>query len=356
MLPFLLLSGLAWAQARPVTPTYSGNCQAPSWSPDGARLTFEVNDHEARKLELYAYRPGGGNPTAVRPPVAAAPARTAGFTGSGGGLVIADVAWAPAMIGRFVYTASTGTGDYDVFVEGSSTPLSSSPDAEGDPTWSADSFSIVFTSGRTGQGDLYLVDLRALGQPPRRLTQGADAAELDARFSPTGRALVYVSHRNGADRVMLIEDVDAPSPKPLTAAGGSQTRPTWSPDGARIAFYDHSDPNGRVDLAVIPRGGGPAQVLVKGVVPNTRGPSWTADSRHLVLVKDEDDRFDPVYAVPADGSAQPRLIATGTVGNADTDVVRGTDGKTWLAVAAQGLSGDTTRDFRRIFVMPLSGL
>ena len=111
MLPLLLLSGLAWAQARPVSPTYSGNCQAPSWSPDGARLTFEVNDHEARKLELYAYRPGGGAPTAVRPPVPAAPTRTAGFTGSGGGLVIADVAWAPAMIGRFVYTASTGTGD-----------------------------------------------------------------------------------------------------------------------------------------------------------------------------------------------------------------------------------------------------
>ena len=349
-----LLTALAFGQARPVTPTYSGNCQAPSWSPDGARLSFEVNDHEARKVELYLYKPGAGEPVVVRPPVSAG-SRTAGFSGAQGRSVVGELAWGPKLVGRYVYAASTGAGDYDIFIEGSASPMAPSPDTDGDPTWSADSFFIAFTSGRTGQGDLYLLDLRSIDQPPKRITQNGDAAELGARFSPTGHALVYVSHRDGNDRIMLIEDVTAPAAKALTPAGGSQTRPTWSPDGAMVAYYEHSDPGGRVDLAVVPRGGGAAKVLAKGVVPNTRGPSWTPDSKHIVLVKDDDDRFDPVYVVPAAGAA-PRPVQTGTVGNTDTDVAVGTDGKLWLAVAAQGLTGDEKRDFRRIFVMPMSGI
>jgi Tol biopolymer transport system component len=349
-----LLSALAFGQARPVTPTYAGNCQAPAWSPDGGRLSFEVNDHDARKVELYMYKPGAGDPVPVRPPVSSG-GRTAGFSGAQGRSVVGDLAWGPKMIGRYVYAASNGSGDYEIFIEGSANPMAPSPDTDGDPTWSADSFFIAFTSGRTGQGDLYLIDLRAIDQPPRRLSANNDAAELDARFSPAGHSLVYVSHRDGSDRLMLIEDVAAPSAKALTSAGGSQTRPTWSPDGTQVAFYDHSAPDGRVDLAVVGRGGGAPRVLVKGVVPNTRGPTWTPDSRHIVLVKDEDDRLDPVYAVPLAGPS-PRLIQTGTVGNTDTDVVLGTDGKLWLAVAAQGLTGDDKRDFRRVFVMPLTGL
>ena len=37
----------------------------------------------------------------------------------------------------------------------------------------------------------------------------------------------------------------------------------------------------------------------------------------------------------------------------DVDVARGTDGRTWMAVAAQGLAWDKVRDFKRIYVMPI---
>ena len=42
-----------------------------------------------------------------------------------------------------------------------------------------------------------------------------------------------------------------------------------------------------------------------------------------------------------------------TVGNGDIDIVEGTDGRTWLAIAAQGRVDDPVRDFKRIYVMAL---
>jgi Tol biopolymer transport system component len=355
MTSIILLSSLIWAQARPVTPAYKGHCQAPVWSRDGARLAFEVNDHNLRKVELYVYAPGGGDPKPVRPPLPSGGDRAAAFGATSTQQVANEIAWAPAHINRFVYSASTTAGDYELFIEGAAAAVAASPGADPDPHWSPDGLSITFTSARSGQGDLYLVDLRNIAQAPRRLTTSATSAELDARFSPDSQRIAYVGHTSTGDKVMVLDNLAAPTPRNLVTGSGSQTRPSWSPEGGRIAFYDHTDDGGRVDLAVVPAIGGAKKVLVQGVVPNSKGPTWTPDGKGIVYVKDDDQNFDPLYWISGDGGS-PRPIETGTVGNTDTDIVKGTDGKIWLALAAQGRDQDPTRDFRRIYVMPLSGL
>ncbi|RME24191.1 MAG: hypothetical protein D6798_11775, partial [Deltaproteobacteria bacterium] len=133
-----------------------------------------------------------------------------------------------------------------------------------------------------------------------------------------------------------------------------QTRPSFSPDGTRVAYYSNQEQPDRWDLYVIPATGGEARKLAEGVVMNARGPTWTPDGRTIVYVLDDDDAFDPVWRVSVDEPGDARRVPTGTVGNGDLDLTVGTDGATWLAVAAQGRQTDAVRDFKRIYVMQLT--
>jgi len=349
LVPTLLLS-TALAGARPISPAYDGNCQLPTWSPDGSRLSYEVNYHDRKVIELYVYEPGQGDPTPVRP-VERGSSMTAGFSTGGGESVTHEVSWAPANIGRFVYSASTASKDYDIFIDQAG-PVAAGAGADGGPQWSPDGRWIAFTSARSGQGDLYLVDTHRIEAQPAQLTTDPESAELFASWSPHGFSLIYVGHNDSGDSIYIIEHVENPQPKLLVDWGATQTRPTFSPDGKRVAFYSNHDDNERFDLYVMSLGSKPYPVA-RGVVMNARGPTWTPDSSHLVYVKDDDDRYDPVYLASVLSPDSAKRLATGTVGNGDVDVVRGTDGRTWLAIAAQGRDNDKVKDFKRVYVMEL---
>ena len=347
------LPNVARAGARPASPLYEANCQSPSWSPDGGRLSWEVNDHEKRTVSTYVYTPGQGPPRRVMPGGrSASSSLTAGFSGSTAPAVAQELSWSPAATGRFVYSAATDSRDYDLFLD-TGTPLAVAPGVDGGPSWSPDGKAIVFTSGRSGQGDLYLLDVGALDRPPRLLVSSPTTSEVFASWSPDSRRLVFVSHTEQGDEIQLVSDLASPSPRALTSWGHTQTRPRFSPDGAWIAFYSNHLKSDRFDLYVMPSSGGEPKLIASGVVLNSRGPSWTPDSSRLVYVLDDDNRLDPVMSAPLNNPTAAVVVATGTVGNGDTDVARGTDGKVWLAVAAQGKVGDESRTFKRIYVMEL---
>jgi Tol biopolymer transport system component len=348
-LTLLLAAPLALAAAKAISPKVDGNCQAPIWSTDGGKLAYEVNFHDKKSVELYVYTPGTDKPVRVKPPGGGGSATTAGFSGAGGESVAHELTWAPAKLGLFVYAGSNPARDYDLYTSQGS-PLSPAPGADGNPHWSADGARIVFSSARSGQGDLYLIDIAQTDKPPRQLTSFPLSSELYPRLSPDGRSVVYVGRSAHGENLFVVPDVSAPSIQRLTDWPHVQTRPTWSPDGKKIAFYSTREDPKRVDLYVTQVGGTPTLVS-RGVVMSARGPAWLPDSTGLVYVQDDDERYDPVYQVALATPAAPTLVATGTVGNTDLDLVKGTDGATWLAVAAQGLETDKVRDFRRIYVM-----
>jgi len=119
-----------------------------------------------------------------------------------------------------------------------------------------------------------------------------------------------------------------------------------------VAAAQLADPR-RFDLVVAEaRDGAVPRVLVEGVLRDANGPSWTPDGRHLVVVRDDDAALDPVVVVPVDGGP-PRALELGTVGHGDLDLVE-RDGALWLAWVAQGRVDDPVRDFKRLFVAPVS--
>lgn len=348
----LLLFAAALAGARPLSPLYEANCQAPQWSPDGSKLAWEVNDHEKRTITLYVHTPGQPQPRKVIVPRSSSTSLTGGFTTSGSGeSVTHELSWAPNAPGRFVYSASTGARDYDLFLD-SGTPVAQSPAVDGGAAWSPDGRWIVFSSSRTGQGDLYLLDAASLSGQPRLLASSPDASELYAAWSPDSKAVAYVSHTDNGDQIMVIQELATPRPRALTDWSHTQTRPRFSPDGQRVAFYSNHDKPDRFDLWVAPLSGEAPRLIAQGVVLNARGPTWTPDGR-LIYVSDDDNRLDPVMIATLGDNVALKTLATATLGNGDLDVARGTDGKTWLAIAAQGREGDLTRTYKRIYVMEL---
>ncbi len=346
----LPLASLA-AGARPISPAFEGNCQVPVWSRNGARLAYEVNFHDQKRIDLYVHTPGAGEPRKVTPVQRGSSALTAGF-GTAAESVAHEASWGPAFIDRFVYSASNASRDYDLYIDQAGA-IAPAPGADGGPSWSPDGRWIAFTSARTGQGDLYLIDAHQIDAPPRQLTTAPTTSELYATWAPDGKRLVYVAHTDSGDNLWAIDDMQAVAPRQLTTASGTQTRPAISPDGKRVAYYSNQDDPERWDLYVVDAAGGAPARLAQGVVMNARGPSWTPDSKGLVYVRDDDDAFDPVFRVSLADPGRPAKVATGTVGNGDLDVTRGTDGATWLAIAAQGRQEDDVRDFKRIFVMQL---
>jgi Tol biopolymer transport system component len=296
-----------------------------------------------------------------RPPdpcAGASAAATRGFSTAARVDATQALAWAPrapaAGFGTFAFSGSDATSDLDLYVQAgpAGARVEGGPGADSDPRWVPGSARrVIFTSARTGSGDLYLVDLDQ-GELTR-LTDAPRTAELYAAPSPDGTRVAYVAHDPEGDHIWLRPDLAAGTPsRRLTDWRGLQVRPSWRPDGGALAFYANRDDPTRFDLYVVELPDGAPKRLIDGVHLDPSGPAWTPDGRALVVVQADDDRFNPVARVDATTGATTE-VPTGTLGNGDLDLVVGVDGRTWLAISALGRHGDTAREYRRIYTMAL---
>jgi len=109
--------------------------------------------------------------------------------------------------------------------------LTEGPFSDRQPIYTPDGRSILFSSDRSGNLDLWRLD-RASGEL-RRLTDH-EAADWDPALSPDGRRLLFSSNRTGRFQIW-IADADGGSPKQVTDLENAQN-PTMTPDGEWIVF------------------------------------------------------------------------------------------------------------------------
>jgi Tol biopolymer transport system component len=168
-------------------------------------------------------------------------------------------------------------------------PLTDPNSLDYNPSWSPKGDWIVFTSERAGSADLFRIHPDGTGV--ERLTDDP-AYDDQAAFSPDGARVVFVSTRAGGRANLWILDVASHKATPLTSGHGGDFRPSWSPDGAWIAFSADRGDNltpakGRwerlhlVDIYLIhPDGTGLKRISQHGAFCGS--PKWTPDSRTVV--------------------------------------------------------------------------
>ncbi|HEX6315430.1 MAG TPA: gamma-glutamyltransferase, partial [Gemmatimonadaceae bacterium] len=171
------------------------------------------------------------------------------------------------------------------------------PDAE--PTVARDG-SVAFVRGRGAASRIWV---RTAAGAERRLTR----TELQERWpvaSPNGRRVAYIQFAEGVRRLrvraLIANEGDGRSAAPgrggragaASAGRGAATadgdsivvadrapeRPTWSPDGSRLAFYSASP---RAGIYVAPTGG----TYVNMVTLRRGVPAWSPDGRTILVAE-----------------------------------------------------------------------
>lgn len=229
----------------------------PAWSPDGERIAFQTAGAEGR-FDIWTLELATGNLRNLT---------------------------------RFEGDFSTGQ---DV-----------APDES--PAWSPDGRRVVFSSGGTGEGDLYLVD--ADGANLDRLTSSPEP-DLSPDWSPDGSRILFSRSVASGTQLWVVEVATGTETR-LTDPGGRDETARWSPNGTRIVFsrfpfaQGGEEPNH--DLYVMDAEGTNLVRLTDTPFSEIE-PNWSPDGEELVFARDEGlvrlrlDTGAEIAIDPGDGS------------------------------------------------------
>jgi Tol biopolymer transport system component len=243
-LPIPDRSPVSVADARPVTAGHQ-SVEGMAISPDRQWLAFDSDrgGHQA----IYRTPLAGGEPEPIAPD-------------SGDDFM---PAWSPDGRELAYYGFRRGQRRLFVIPADGGTPTAVVPDSGNQrfPDWAPDGRRLVYHSDRTGRFELYVVARDAGGRwgAPRQLTTEGGQ---DARWSPDGRAIVYlrepslwvIAPDGGPPRRLTGTEDPAVAPVPLLAQ--------WAPDG-RTIYYKALDGEGRASFWAIPAEGGMPRLLAR---------------------------------------------------------------------------------------------
>ena len=208
-----------------------------------------------------------------------------------------------------------------------------------DPAWSPDGRRIAFVSRRDGLPAVYVMN--ASGTDAHRVSADGVAAWQPA-WSSLGR-IAYAVDWPTSQRGVWTAAPDGSGSTRLTDYG---ERPSWSPDGSRMAFTDkeHGDSRSQPAIATMSADGSGVRRIGYGW-----GPAYAPDGTHLAWIASD---------YPVDQRA--RITVAGTDGSSPTTIAMPGDGfldleLAWSpssdAIAYQ--SGTTLNE--EIYVVPARG-
>ncbi|HET9862217.1 MAG TPA: hypothetical protein VFP37_02135, partial [Steroidobacteraceae bacterium] len=157
--------------------------------------------------------------------------------------------------------------------------------------WSRDGKRLLVTTLGETDANVWLVELGG-AQPVASALLDTAHPERDARFSPDGRWIAYVSEEAGRSEVSVRQLAGVPRRLVVSPDGGDQ--PVWRRDGRELFYVD---PQGRLRSATVSwRGGAPAFGLPALLpVPPVGFGHWntqydvSADGRQIFVLRFNDD-------------------------------------------------------------------
>ncbi|MFC1607024.1 hypothetical protein ACFL47_03545 [Candidatus Latescibacterota bacterium] len=261
----------------------AGKNQFPSFSPDGSQIVFVSNRFSRITYDILIVDADGSNLKRV----------TKNMKGWNG-----RPSW--SLDGSKILFDSAGGGNFEIMTiepDGSNlTNLTNNEAKDFHPCWSPDNSKVAFVSLRDGNEDIFVMN--ADGSNQVNITNH-EYSDMHPKWSPDGTRIAFVSDRDHQfeenvekpDREVMgitpeylekamkskrkhdifVMNADGSNPVNITNYPNNDLRPTWSPDGARIAFV--SIRNGKRELfSVKPDGSDIRQITSNDAMEEY--PSW----------------------------------------------------------------------------------
>ena len=203
--------------------------------------------------------------------------------------------------GQVAY-AARNSGNWDIYAQrvGEKVAVNLTKDSTADetqPAFSPDGQRLAFRSERE-RGGLYVMPVS--GGHARRLTDfGYHPA-----WSPDGREIVFATHDVGDPNARRLDqsiawiiNVETGLKRQLTDGRGDAAQPSWSPGGARVAYWG-KNPAAQRDIWTIPAQGG-EPVAVTDDAAFDWNPVWSPDGRYIYFSSDRGGSMN-LWRVPVE--------------------------------------------------------
>ena len=167
---------------------------------------------------------------------------------------------------------------------------------------------IVFGSTRDGNPEIYVMD--ADGNNQIRLTNHWEA-DLAPSWSPDGARIAFSSNRNGGSYQIYVMDSNGKNVRRLTS-GVNDRNPARSPGGEKIAFTGIGDEeigreNRKAKIYVVGADGSNPQRLAGDIPSTDLNPAWSPDGQRIAFASYREDKAAEIYLMDADGMNHQRL-------------------------------------------------
>ena len=258
-----------------------------SWAPDGSKFAFQANAFGDTKLEgteVLTYQIKDEKVTQI----------TANKNFDG------DAGWSPD--GGTIVFSSDRDGNYEIYsmkADGKDVKrLTNNAGHDSFPKFSPDGTLISFNSNFESETtDIYL--MRTDGSNVVRLTTAKGHDFSRNGWSPDGTKFAYNSNVEGNDDVFVM-DIDVFRPEILVSMPDADLKtPADSPDGQRIVF-SAVYPDHHSELRVFDRATGKAAVIVTTSSPENY-PQWSPDGNWIAFHQEVNGKWD-IFKVRPDGS------------------------------------------------------